>query len=255
MSRNARFVAAAKGLLAVQVAGCVGAAGVTAWAAFEVRDMVRERDALAARVAQLEAVIPPQSLPPPPTAIENRAPPPPADEAEPPVENELVVNKVGSGPIGPPPPTTVPCELLVEPRGMSECALPIVPDAHGACRDVRGRPAVCPGQPPPPPTGPCRLQDAARSPSRCVLPIVPDDAGTCRDVEGRRAICPDPPDPDRACRRVDGRAVVCVPPFTRTPVPGVCVDGRARPVRCPPNTPIRDAPRKTDEQQQSPTRR
>jgi len=238
MSRNARFVAAAKGLLAVQVVGCVGAAGVTGWAAFEVRDMVRERDALAARVAQLEAVIPPQSLPPPPAVIETEAPPPPPDEAQPPSSNEAqppvegdpVVNTngggSGKGPPPPPPPpndpNTIACTLWPD-RSPSRCPLPLT-YYNGYCRDVQNRPAICPGgTPPPPPPGPTPP--------------------------------PPPPPPARDCTRVDGRAVVCVPPFTRTPVRGVCVDGRARPVRCPANTPIQDAPRKTDGEQQSPTRR
>jgi hypothetical protein len=66
--RNARFVAAARRLLIMQVGACLLAVAVAGWAWFEVRDLVRERDALAAKIVELERRA--QSLPPrAPTAV------------------------------------------------------------------------------------------------------------------------------------------------------------------------------------------
>jgi hypothetical protein len=53
-SRNARFVAAARRLLLMQVGACLLAVAVASWAWFEVRGLVRERDALAAQIGELE---------------------------------------------------------------------------------------------------------------------------------------------------------------------------------------------------------
>lgn len=209
MSRNARFVSAAKALLAVQVAGCVGAAGVTAWAAFEVRDMVRERDALAARVAQLEAVIPPAMLPPP---LELEAPE--ADPAD-------------------------PSDTVAAPDNEVQVS---TGDGVGAGNSSTGSGGGSGG-------GPVGNESAGND--NVVIADGGDVVGN--EIVGEGDVIAE--EPRRDCRRVDGRAIVCVPPFTRTPVRGVCVDGRARPVRCPADTPIRDAPRETEPQQSPITRR
>ena len=55
MSRVAAFVSAARSLLVMQVLAALLAVGVTAWAFFEVRGLIAERDQLRARVTQLEA--------------------------------------------------------------------------------------------------------------------------------------------------------------------------------------------------------
>jgi len=52
-SRNENFVRVAKRLLAFQLAAATGAAALTAWAVVEVRDLVQERDRLAALIAQI----------------------------------------------------------------------------------------------------------------------------------------------------------------------------------------------------------
>jgi len=50
---------------------------------------------------------------------------------------------------------------------------------------------------------------------------------------------------------VERRPIICVPPFRRTPVPGVCLDGNNRPMRCPPGVPRQtEQPRETDQRQQ-----
>ena len=54
-NRIAAFVSAARSLLVVQVLAALLAVGVTAWAFFEVRGAIAERDQLRARVAELEA--------------------------------------------------------------------------------------------------------------------------------------------------------------------------------------------------------
>lgn len=53
--RIAAFVSAARSLLVVQVVAALLAVGVTAWAFFEVRGLVAEREQLRARVTELEA--------------------------------------------------------------------------------------------------------------------------------------------------------------------------------------------------------
>ena len=119
--RNERFVRAAKRLLLFQVAAGVGAAAVAGWAAFAVIDLARERDALAIRVAQLEAVVPPGLLPPP---IEDgsEAEPAPAVDGDRPGSSPLAnptASGGGSSSGGgneiriedPPPPRRVPCRL------------------------------------------------------------------------------------------------------------------------------------------------
>lgn len=212
MSRNARFVSAAKGLLAVQVAGCVGAAGVTAWAAFEVRDMVRERDALAARVAQLEAVIPPEMLPPPadPGVTD-------ADQAD-------------------------PSDAVAAPDNEVQAS---TGDGVGAGNSSSGTGSSGGGG-----GGPVSNDSAGND--NVVVEKDGDVVGN--EIVGEGDVIAE--EPSRDCRRVDGRAIVCVPPFRTTPVRGVCVDGRGRPVRCPPGV-VRepDPPRETDQQQSPITRR
>ena len=54
-NRIAAFVSAARSLLVVQAIAALLAVGVTAWAFFEVRGAIAERDQLRARVAELEA--------------------------------------------------------------------------------------------------------------------------------------------------------------------------------------------------------
>jgi hypothetical protein len=236
--RNARFVRTAKTLLLFQVGAAAIATALGGWAAFEVSGLVRERDGLAARVAQLEAVAPPRSLPPSPAdAVEPDAPPPPPpdqapprDEAEPSVGRDPAVNTKGGGPEKAPPPppgpATIACTLLHD-RSPSRCPLPLT-YFNGYCRDVQNLAALCPGAPPPPaPPGPTPP--------------------------------PPPPPPARDCQSVERRAIVCVPPFRRTPVPGVCLDGNNRPMRCPPGAPRAQEPASDPnrEQQQppAPTRR
>jgi hypothetical protein len=238
MSRNSRFVAAAKALLAVQIAGCAGAAGVTAWAAFEVRDMVHERDALSARVAQLEAVIPRTMLPPAPapaTAADtvNAADlPAGATEAASPT-NEAIGGGGGGGG-----------------GGGNEERDPVFNEV----REVE--------------TVPCALYPG-RAASRCPVPWRSVNEEICLDVDDRQAFCPRHfPDPDsdpvgnvttpldpqrRDCRSLDGQAIVCVPPYQRTPVPGVCMDGNNRPMRCP--RAVREPAKPAETNQQQPVTR
>lgn len=226
--RNARFVRTAKTMLLFQVGAGAMATAVGAWALFEVADLARERDALAARVAQLEAVVPPELLPPAPDEDARDVAPSPPDEAEPPVEREGAPNQTAAPnpPPGPPrdmppPPATVACEL--RDGTATRCPVPLERIDDRFCYDVERRAAYCPG--------------------RTTVPDpVPDPVPTP----------PAPPADERNCQSVDRRPIVCVPPFTRTPVPGVCADGRGRPVRCPPGTPTRDPPREQDGQQQQP---
>lgn len=92
-SRIAAFVSAARSLLVVQVVAALLAVGVTAWAFFEVRGVIAERDQLRARVAELEAQAaqPQQPLTPlplgPDPAINQILPP---DVLMPPELNETV---------------------------------------------------------------------------------------------------------------------------------------------------------------------
>ncbi len=93
MNRIAAFVSAARSLLVVQVVAALLAVGVTAWAFFEVRGVIAEREELRARVAQLEAQAaqPQQPLAPMPLAPDpsiNQILPP--DMMLPPEINETV---------------------------------------------------------------------------------------------------------------------------------------------------------------------
>ena len=207
MSRNERFVSAARRLLAMQIVACVGAAAVAAWAVYEVTDLARERDALAARVAQLEAVIPPRSLPPP--IASSDVPASAADLRE----QATAAAGAGSG----------------EPAAASEKADGAPPDDR-----VNG--------------------GGAGVPTDNIAAGTGGEAGTngsAGDVTTNAATPADPP-VERNCRGINRRPITCVPPFTRTPIAGVCLDGRSRPMRCPPNM-----PRETEQQdqQQQPTRR
>ena len=92
-NRIAAFVSAARSLLVVQVLAALLAVGVTAWAFFEVRGLVSEREQLRARVNELEmqAAQPQQPLAPvplgPDPAINQILPP---DMLMPPEINETV---------------------------------------------------------------------------------------------------------------------------------------------------------------------
>ena len=112
--RNARFVAAARRLLLMQAGACLLALAVAAWAWFEVRGLLRERDTLAAQVAELEkrAQALPLQAPPPaiapmpaPTrrpAPRRKAPEPAGNIAETATPTEPT--KGGEPPIDPKPP-------------------------------------------------------------------------------------------------------------------------------------------------------
>ena len=194
--RNARFVRTAKRLLLFQVGAAALATGLAGWAALEVAGLARERDALAARVAELEARPLIGAYPP---VYEPGAPAPPTTAT--PAEPRPAPTTAGSA-IAPPGPPGSPTPAPTPPPGPT----PIPP----------------PGPTPPPPPQP---------------PAPP----------------PVPPSPPRDCQSVERQPIVCVPPFRRTPVPGVCVDGNNRPMRCPPGTPR--APREeqqTDPRQQQP---
>ena len=212
--RNARFVRTAKTMLLFQVGAGAAAIAVAAWALFEVADLARERDALAARVAQLEAVIPRAMLPPAPEPV---ALPDSVNAADLPaaaIETTMATNKSGGGSSG----------------GNGD-------EGNGIGKSDGN---IVVGE-----TVDCQLAPN-RTPSRCPVPWqrVGD---LCRDVQGREAYCgrlvdpdPDPTnevithdEPERDCRSLEGRAIVCVPPFRRTPAPGVCLDANRRPMRCP----------------------
>jgi hypothetical protein len=213
--RNESFVRAARRLLAFQLAAAAGAVALTAWAVIEVRELVHERDRLAAQVAQ----------------IEQRGP---AAAAPRPLEPEAASE----------PPAEIAAEPVAEPPEASE------PDREG---NVSG--SSPPPPPPPPPQSriECELLDGTST--LCPLPWRRVADGICLDVEGRRAHCPtggsppggggegsepDPPPPARDCRSVEGRPIVCAPPFRATPVPRVCLDRNNRPMRCPPGQPPRE---------------
>lgn len=230
--RNERFVRTAKTMLLFQVGAAAVATALGGWAVVQVRDVLRERDALAARVAQLESPAPPQLLPPPPAdALETGLTPPPG-EAEPPITREPVLNTIGGArakappPPPPPGPATVACTRLHD-RSPSRCPLPVT-YFNGYCRDVQNLPAICPGGPPAPPA------PAPPTPSPPAPPT------------------PQSPSPPRDCQSVQRQPIVCVPPFRRTPVPGVCVDGNNRPMRCPRGTPREERPRQDQPQPNDP---
>jgi hypothetical protein len=250
--RNERFVRTAKRLLALQVAAGLGAAAVTAWAALEVAGLARERDALAARVAQLEAAMPRGLIPPElavPAAPDNVSA---ADVPEGAIDmpatgnsggstggnsggstggstgagggggTNMIGNSTGGGSGG----ETVACELYPN-RAASRCPVPWRRYNDDLCLDVQSRPAYCP-----------RVR-------------IPDPDPTDNIVSTEEPA----PAPARDCRTVQGRAIVCVPPYRRTPVPGVCLDGNNRPMRCPPTARDPDKADDSDQQQQPLTRR
>jgi hypothetical protein len=182
--RNARFVRTAKRLLLFQVGAAALATGLAGWAALEVAGLVRERDALAERIAQLEARPLTGAYP---SIYEPDAPPPPADSATPPVSQApAAAGPATTAPAPPGTPAPVPTPVTDPPRGPPPPPPPVI---------------VTVPPPPPPPTPPV------------------------------------PPSPPRDCQSVQRQPIVCVPPFRRTPVPGVCLDGNNRPLRCPPGTP------------------
>lgn len=113
-----------------------------------------------------------------------------------------------------------PAELPPPPPDITD--LPVAPATPAAPPPPATAPSSQPPSPPPPP------------PSPSPPPAPP---------------APTPPLQVRDCTRVDGRAVVCVPPYRRTPVTGVCLDGRNRLIRCPPNVRIEPA---QEQQRQEP---
>jgi hypothetical protein len=203
IGRNERFVRAAKRLLTFQLVAAAGAAAVTGWAVIEVREVLGERDALAARVKQLEAVLPPELLPPAPV----------------------------DGPLQ--------LEPVPQPGGTTETADPETksdpgPTGGGSTNQTSGGGTQDP------------VEDGDSTPTDNVT-----TGGDKSDGNGTGPIDirPVEPQPERNCQSVERRPIVCVPPFRRTPVPGVCVDGNNRPMRCPRREPVRD----TTNQQQTPT--
>lgn len=212
MSRNARFVSAAKRLLAIQLAAALGAAAVTIWAAFEVRALVAERDSLAARVARLEAAVPPGMLPPP------------ADAETPEAEQ------------------VDPSDDVAAPDNVSQLGT--------STGGVTGNSSS--GTGPSGGSGGSTVENESLANEVVVASGGSDTVGN--EMVGAGGVVAE--EPRRDCRRVDGRAIVCVPPFRTTPVRGVCVDGRGRPVRCPPGV-VRepDAPRDPKPEQSPISRR
>lgn len=205
--RNERFVRAAKRLLTFQLAAAAGATAVTGWALFEVRDILRERDALAARVAQLEAVVPPELLPAAPT----------------------------EGPLG--------LEPVPQPNGATTPDTPD-PETKGDSAGGGGTNQTSGGGTADP------VGDGGATPTENVAT---GGGGGKTDSGGGGSVpvdvTPVEPTVERNCQSVERRPIVCVPPYRRTPVPGVCVDGNNRPMRCPPrqrveeqspNGPVRD---------------
>lgn len=111
---------------------------------------------------------------------------------------------------------------------------PAVPAPTSAPAEIA--PAPPPGPPrdsPPPPPPPPPVPDP--------VPVPPPPPPTPTPP-------PPPPSPARDCTRADGRAVVCVPPYRRTPVGGICLDGRNRLIRCPPGVRIEPAQEPQDPQ-------
>jgi hypothetical protein len=181
--RNSRFVRTARRLLLFQVAASALAVGLAGWALIEVADLVDERDRLAARVAELEAVAPVD-----PVYQQDLAPAPPLTSEPPVMPIPQPSDSVVPAPAQPPPPP---------PRDGNPA-----PDPIKIAPPPPPPPAPAPPPPPPPPPAP---------------PAPP----------------PSPPPPTGDCQTVDRRQIACVPPFRRTPVPGVCIDGSNRPMRCP----------------------
>jgi hypothetical protein len=180
--RNSRFVRTAKRLLLFQVAASALAVGLAGWALIEVADLVDERDRLATRVAELEAVPPVD-----PVYQRDLAPAPPLTSEPPVMPIPQPSDSVVPAPAPPPPPP----------------------------RD--GNPAGDPIKIAPPPPSPAPAPPAPPPPPPPAPPAPP----------------PPPPPPAGDCQTVDRRRIACVPPFRRTPVPGVCIDGSNRPMRCP----------------------
>ena len=193
-SRNERFVRTAKRLLLLQAGAAALAVGVAGWAAFEVAGLVRERDSLASRVAELESA---RLAEAPFGAYADPAPLPPS----------------------PPPGSGATPPARAEPRPEA-AALPSAP----------APPSPSPAPPPPPPSPP-------PSPPPPPPPTPPPPPP------------PSPPPPPRECQSVERRPIVCVPPFRRTPVPGVCVDGNGTPMRCPPSLRPAEPPKDPNRQQ------
>lgn len=164
-SRNERFVSAARRLLLMQLVACLLALGVAGWAWFEVRGLVRERDALAARVAQLERehVIP--------AAAQPKLPAP----ARPVRETAVAATGMKAAPSSPEAPAASAAgdtkPTLDEPDGACvginrrpmRCVPPFTATPiGGVCLDGRSRPMRCPPGEPAVPRG----EEAKEAPAR-----------------------------------------------------------------------------------------
>lgn len=123
-----RFVRSAWTLVAVQFVAAMGAAGVTIWAATEVRELLNQRDLLMGRVHELET-----------DQARRTAAPPPVETAP----------EVGQAPmeIPPAPPTPPPTDIATPPP----VRVHIVP-RHPATGPAQ--PEITPVPPPPPPAPP-----------------------------------------------------------------------------------------------------
>jgi len=143
-SRIARFVAAARNLLLLQLLAAVLAIVIAAWAFVEVRAMAVERDRLKARVAELEAqqgsaVVPAgPAIPLGPDPLLNQAAPydiPPPVELPPgPLAPDANVILPGAPPTTTtlPPPTTTPPTTATPPAGNQQQTAE--PEAGGQVR-------------------------------------------------------------------------------------------------------------------------
>ncbi len=144
-----RFVRRVWILLGFQLVAAAVAAGVAIWAAGAVRRVAEQRDALKARVTELEAR--PAVVPPAPerpldgnapessiTQIPDTPPPPPPPPAPPPPPPPLPRPPLPpSPPPPPPPPAPVRREVQVDPRYAGALQPPYPPDQLRAQR--RGR--------------------------------------------------------------------------------------------------------------------
>lgn len=136
-------------------------------------------------------------------------------------------------------------ELEAQPQ-----ADPLYPGDLPPPPDITDLSVAPPSPPPPAPPGAAPTpQPPAPPPSPPPAPPPPPPAPVPAPPPPAPPPPPPPPSPARDCTRVDGRAVVCAPPYRRTPVAGVCLDGRNRLIRCPPNVRIEPA---QEQQRQEP---
>lgn len=206
-SRNERFVRAAKRLLTFQAIAAAGAVLVTGWAMVEVNDVVRERDALAARVAELEGRAVGTAPAPIPVDLEGLLP-----GIDPAAQNGVapLPDGNGMGPDGGQEETPQTFCLLLANRTPSECPLPLQRVNPQVCLDVAGRRAHCPdvplppaeepGNPPPPPAGsgtpatggetPRPAEPGPRATNGFAAEVRPPPSGVCVDANNRQVRCP-----------------------------------------------------------------